>query len=500
MKYNYYYLNHESCFPQRTVLHSFYTCFIATASNLLQIALSYIRNKTNEEKQLHQLLKLVLLRGSTEDQLIFLNNMQCFILNPILGLNERNKYMILKNIPIVKEFNIKMSLMDVIRYNINVISKSYSEEEGLILESKIITIINKLSIYEKFIKCVIRSIPEKFQHLFIELDNEIEILDFDLLRQQVKDNDIKIRFNRKSLLYLEYADVERIMNTFINKLHECIIGINELFIETISIHNWKETPYLFDIVNTFDPLKMMFRINEDASNTLDKIGLRLKWKVTEKVIDVPSFIYLLIEDNRQPIYFYNSFKRIYSFRKISAYYRKFHDYNGSFNLPNIRFLYNFNFASIKFDSLPSYSITENISTPMFVKRTDVKYIKNASIVAEAKFNGSHWNTEINNKTKYVIDDVKTDNEINSSLSIVSIEAIPDEKHNNLFYIDEYETIESENENICLIVPDEIMEMKHIKINGGFFCSLIIIVIIFVTILFIIVLTITINKINTCNIK
>lgn len=102
--------------------------------------------------------------------------------------------------------------------------------------------------------------------------------------------------------------------------------------------------------------------------------------------------------------------------------------------------------------------------------------------------------------KYVIDDVKTDNEINSSLSIVSIEAIPDEKHNNLFYIDEYETIESENENICLIVPDEIMEMKHIKINGGFFCSLIIIVIIFVTILFIIVLTITINKINTCNIK
>ena len=124
----------HSHIPFRQIYHEIHTCFVASAMTLLEVALSYIpeHEMTNDENKLFKLLNFVRY-GLKVEQTIFLVNMQCIIFNPTLGMNRRNKYFLLNNVPMVSSFNPKWTLGELIQYNTNAIKSAYDEN----IQSKI---------------------------------------------------------------------------------------------------------------------------------------------------------------------------------------------------------------------------------------------------------------------------------------------------------------------------------------------------------------------------
>ena len=117
-------VDYENHVPSVAIHHYPNTCFIATAVEFLEIALSYVKDKTTEERRLYNVLQKAIFDNEYHlQEMSFITNMQCLVFNPILALNQRNRELILKNIPIVREFLPYATLKEIIDYNFAVLRR-----------------------------------------------------------------------------------------------------------------------------------------------------------------------------------------------------------------------------------------------------------------------------------------------------------------------------------------------------------------------------------------
>lgn len=270
MKYNYYFRSHESHLPTHTILHSFNTCSITSMSMMLQIALSYVSNKTYTEELLYKLLKLALIRGDEDDQLIFLNNMQCLIFNPTIAMNKRNKFMILHNIPIVSKFNVSASFNEIINYNIMALSSAFNINEKE-LRSRIRNISNKLLPYKDFIHVCLNTLPPSMKTVFINFYNDAEYFDIH-------------EINKTLTTSYSYDGLKSLFIDFLNIVHEVIVEINQIFIDEIRKNDFDKCPYLYDLTTIFDPMLMKLDITDQLIG-INAFNFKFFSKITDKNID-----------------------------------------------------------------------------------------------------------------------------------------------------------------------------------------------------------------------
>lgn len=437
LNYRYYYLTHERHMPTHTILHSTNTCFIAGACNLLQIALSYVENKTCEELQFYKLMKRALIRGDEDEQLIFLNNMQCFVFNPILALNRRNKYLILNNIPLVTCFDPRYSLNDLINYNIDAIYEVYQ----INLKDKINDIFNMCKywpLYLLLVKYKDREYNRIIKSILMDPD---EFYDWTEWLNKYK---LDIKTAPKDVIY-----------RFTNELHSAIIETDKLFAETIYKLDWQECPYLYCLTTFIKPIEIetsliRFELTSDINtlNCLDVLNIRFTSKIDEKVIDIPTFVDLLTKDNRINIEY--AFKKYSSSFNIKNPYHIL-NYNGSFSFPHINNFYN--------------TTTNNSNrTPTFVKYSEKDKMIDFKEVASIYDSGWHWNIKV--EKSFIIDDMEklqTNNIHNSTIKIPTF-TITDNK--DYTFVKNIETDFKTVDNFVLMIPDEILERKHIRISGG----------------------------------
>ena len=166
------------------------------------------------------------------------------------------------------------------------------------------------------------------------------------------------------------------------------------------------------------------------------------------------FVDLLTKDNRIDVEY--AWGNTFSFNIKNPYHIL--NYNGSFSFPHINNFYN-------------TTINHNDRKPTFIKYHDKDKLINYKEVASIYKSGWHWSIKversfINTKSYAVIDDMNKYETKFDNVSTIKIPTFTITYNKDYSYVKNIETDFKTVDNFVLMIPNEILERKHMKISGG----------------------------------
>ena len=514
--------NYEKHLPQITIPHGPNTCFISATLIMLEMMLSYMASRNSEEEKLYKLLNRVRVEQDDIELNVLLVNMQCLVFNPKLALNKRNKELILKNIPIVSEFNVKTTIEGVIEYNRLAIQKTF----GINLTSELRIIRDKLQLNPYVALTYLAQYitqENKENCLFIYFLNDskkITIIDnvlneiSDILHKKDETNFyyqclVKIGYGEKTNVVKD--DIMNIFMNFTNVYIDYIEEMNNLFIDTVRTNDWQKAPYLFDLMTILDPrfisMTIMNRDRNDRTFNVRKMLFKMYWKLNDKVISVPEFMKMLIVDNRVKLN-YGFSKPSMQFNFEKTYLNTIGlDYNGAFDIKNGAYAYD----NRQINHIGFLNRYIRKSIPLFVNKRHAQLLRKTEIVfkevSETFESGQHWNVKIIQPiemqedfdlTATCLDDcinteIPLDEEdVNENINFYMFKTKSVPNHPKIEYVTFDIERMSNDYNFCLVVPSKTLENENMHIKGG---KLIISVIILIAVIVIVVIVIILKKSN-----